>query len=191
MQRTPHASGGKSIWSITTGSRSAPSMRGIEKPYTSASMTPTEWPRCASATARFVVTDDFPTPPLPDEMRRQRVRDSGSANGIALPCAWPCACCVPAVAPGSPWSRSRSSARSSSFIAVKSRLTEDTPSRGRTAPSTRFVISLRSGQPGIVSAMRMPTLPASIETLRTMPRSTIERCSSGSSTGRKASRTCS
>ncbi len=32
MQRTPQASGGSSIWSITTGSRSAPSMRGIEKP---------------------------------------------------------------------------------------------------------------------------------------------------------------
>ncbi len=50
-------------------------MRGIEKPHTSASMTATEWPRCASAIARFVVTDDLPTPPLPDAMSRHRVRD--------------------------------------------------------------------------------------------------------------------
>ena len=42
-----------------------------------------------------------------------------------------------------------------------------------------------SGQPATVSATSTATLPSSIDTLRTMPRSTIERCSSGSSTGRK------
>ena len=47
-----------------------PSMRGIEKPQTSASTTATLWPRWASATARFVVTDDLPTPPLPDAISR-------------------------------------------------------------------------------------------------------------------------
>ena len=59
----------------------------MEKPHTSASMTATLWPRWASATARFVVTDDLPTPPLPDAMSRTRVCDDGSANGITRPSA--------------------------------------------------------------------------------------------------------
>ena len=42
-----------------------PSMRGIENPQMSASSTPTVSPRAASAAARFAVTDDLPTPPLP------------------------------------------------------------------------------------------------------------------------------
>ena len=51
MQRTPPApSGGTSIESITTGGCSTPSIRGIEKPHTSASMTATFRPRWASAT---------------------------------------------------------------------------------------------------------------------------------------------
>ena len=76
------------------------------------------------------MTDDLPTPPLPDEISKHRVRDSGSANGIALPSACPCAGCDPAVAAASPWSRSRSSARSSSVMTVKSRDTDETPSSG-------------------------------------------------------------
>ena len=58
----------------------------------SASTTPTEWPRAARATARFVVTLDLPTPPLPDEISSGRVRDPGWANGIGRPSAWPCGC---------------------------------------------------------------------------------------------------
>ena len=46
-----------------------PSMRGIEKPHTSASTAATRCPRSASATERLVVTDDLPTPPLPDDDR--------------------------------------------------------------------------------------------------------------------------
>ena len=38
-------------------------------------------PRCASAIERFVVTDDLPTPPLPDAIARTRVRVS--VNGLA------------------------------------------------------------------------------------------------------------
>ena len=57
-----------------------PSMRGIEKPQTSASTAATLCPRCASATARFVVTDDLPTPPLPDAIASTRVRES--VNGF-------------------------------------------------------------------------------------------------------------
>ena len=66
-----------------------PSMRGIEKPQTSASTTATSWPGWASATARLVVTDDLPTPPLPDAMSSTRVLLPGSANGMARPSAWP------------------------------------------------------------------------------------------------------
>ena len=54
-----------------------PSILGIENPYTSASMMPTRWPICRSATARFTVTVDFPTPPFPLAMVRTRTGDSG------------------------------------------------------------------------------------------------------------------
>jgi hypothetical protein len=37
---------------------------------------------------RLVVTDDLPTPPLPEAMSSTRVRDDGSAKGIARPSAW-------------------------------------------------------------------------------------------------------
>ena len=38
----------------------------MENPQMSASRTPTTCPDLARATARFAVTEDFPTPPLPD-----------------------------------------------------------------------------------------------------------------------------
>ena len=41
-------------------------MRGTEKPQMSASSTPTVRPVAARAAARLTVTDDLPTPPLPD-----------------------------------------------------------------------------------------------------------------------------
>ena len=58
----------------------------------SASTTPTEWPRAARATARLVVTDDLPTPPLPDEISSGRVFEPGWLNGTGRPVAWPCGC---------------------------------------------------------------------------------------------------
>lgn len=42
------------------------SIRGIEGPVRSMSRIPTEWPASESDRASCVVTDDFPTPPLPD-----------------------------------------------------------------------------------------------------------------------------
>ena len=63
-----------------------PSMRGIEKPHTSASTAATAWPRAASATARLVVTDDLPTPPLPDDTAITRVRESVNGLGRAAAC---------------------------------------------------------------------------------------------------------
>ena len=49
----------------------------------SASTTPTFSPRPASAAARFTVTDDLPTPPLPEATAYTRVSDPGWANGIS------------------------------------------------------------------------------------------------------------
>ena len=43
------------------------------------------------------MTDDLPTPPLPEAISSTRVRLDGSAKGIARPSAWPWACWLPAV----------------------------------------------------------------------------------------------
>src|SRR3954453_17945807 len=73
--RTPCPDGGIIRFSsVSSGPFSTPSMRGIEKPHTSASMAATSLPICASATDRLVVTDDFPTPPLPEATAITRVR---------------------------------------------------------------------------------------------------------------------
>ena len=84
MQATPWATGGTMRSSITTGVSSSPSMRGTEKPYTSASSTPTWWPRRAKATATFTVTEDLPTPPLPEETPTTLVRAPGRLKGFSL-----------------------------------------------------------------------------------------------------------
>ncbi len=73
------------------------------------------------------MTEDLPTPPLPDAISSTRVVLSGSANGMARPSAWPWAAWLPAVADGSPCSFSRSVARCSSVITPKDRSTSLTP----------------------------------------------------------------
>src|SRR3954471_1055184 len=159
---------------------------------------PTSWPCLASAKARFTVTDDFPTPPLPELMPSTRVFTSGSLNGLGRPSscpsrwppwAWPWPACPPPPPPA-PWSRSRRAARSSSVITVSSTSTPVTPSRGDTAWVTRLVISVRSGQPATVRATTTSTWPPLTVMRLTMSRSTIDMWSSGSCTGRSASRTC-
>ena len=99
-----------------------PSMRGIEKPHTSASTAATLWPRCASATARFVVTDDLPTPPLPDAIASTRVCES--VNGLGR-CSWPSSPCVGVTAAVE--LLRPSAARSSSVMTVRSTSTRSTP----------------------------------------------------------------
>ena len=49
----------------------------------SASTTPTDSPSAAIAAARLTVTDDLPTPPLPDATANTRVSESARANGIS------------------------------------------------------------------------------------------------------------
>ena len=77
MHDTPLATGGTIIESITVGGCSMPSMRGIEKPHTSASRIPTFLPMLASAIPRLVVTELLPTPPLPEAISSTRVRLPG------------------------------------------------------------------------------------------------------------------
>ena len=50
----------------------------------SASRTPTFCPAAASAAARFTVTEDLPTPPLPLAMANTLVSDVGWAKGISF-----------------------------------------------------------------------------------------------------------
>ena len=63
---TPWPSSGRIMSLNPTGLPWTPSMRGMLNPHTSASSTPTRCPSAASAHARFTVTLDLPTPPLPD-----------------------------------------------------------------------------------------------------------------------------
>ena len=62
---------------------STPSMRGTEKPQMSASSTPTVKPWAARAAARFTVTDDLPTPPLPEATAMTRVVAGTAVSGAA------------------------------------------------------------------------------------------------------------
>ena len=78
-----------SMSSMTVGGWSTPSIRGMEKPHTSASTTATSRPRPARATARLVVTEDLPTPPLPEATSITRVEELASANGTARPSECP------------------------------------------------------------------------------------------------------
>ncbi len=59
----------------------------MENPHTSASTMATRLPRWASAIAMLVVTDDLPTPPLPEAISRTLVLEPGSAKGMARPSA--------------------------------------------------------------------------------------------------------
>ncbi len=169
ITRTPWISGGSSVSSITVGARSTPSIFGIEKPHTSASMMPTVFPSLASATPRLAVTDDLPTPPFPDDTAMTRVGEP------ALP-IW-----ISRTAP--PRTSCISAARSSSLIVVNSTTTPATPATLRAADVTSSVSWSFKGHPGMVRATSTRTSPESAtSSSRSMLSSLIERCSSGSST---------
>ena len=67
---------------LASTSPSMPSRRGTEKPQMSASRIPTTRPREARATARLTVTEDLPTPPLPEAM----AKDPGGGGDRRLGC---------------------------------------------------------------------------------------------------------
>jgi hypothetical protein len=56
-------------------------------PYTSESMMPTAAPDCCNATARFTLTVDFPTPPLPDDTAIVCFTSGMNSADLCGPCA--------------------------------------------------------------------------------------------------------
>ena len=163
----PWASGGMMSRSSTTvGFSRTPSMRGIEKPQTSASRRPTVWPRLASIAARLTVVVDLPTPPLPLPMARTVVAESGPAIGaMSLFCRRP----------------PTRDLRSSSVIAPRLICTSVISGKrsfslaGRTSWKNDF-----RGQPGIVRARSTVTRDPCRSMPRTMLSSTMLRWISGS-----------
>ena len=103
----------------------------------SASSTPTDSPRAASAAARLTVTLDLPTPPLPEATAYTRVSDPGWAKGITGSRESPRNCL-------------RSSARCSSFITSRVTVTAPVPGTSTTACLTRSVISVFFGHADVV-----------------------------------------
>ena len=157
---------------------STPSMRGTLKPQMSASSTPTVRPRAASAAARFTVTDDLPTPPLPLAIARTRVV-AGISVGSAFSRAFHRARCI--AADFCSW-----------FISPYSTVTSLTPGMPRSFETTSVLIWPRSGHAAVVSATPTVTWPSgSTVTASTMPSSTMLTCSSGSITPRSIWRTSS
>src|SRR4051812_48702585 len=147
----------------------------------SASTTPTARPLAASEAARLTVTDDLPTPPLPDATAKTRVSDDGLANGTSRSTAPDCA--------------RRFFCRSCRcWSDITSRATETlvTPSTLPTAAVTSRVIVSRIGHPATVRYTPTVTRPsAAMSTDFTMPRSVIGRRISGSLTVASAALTCS
>src|ERR687893_1645749 len=145
----------------------------------SASTTPTDRPRSAIEAARFTVTEDLPTPPLPEATQYTRVSDPGSANGIrgssAVPRNW-----------------RRNEVRWASLITSSSTCTSRTPGRADTALVIRDVMVSRIGQPATVNHTATPTVPSpATVTSLTMPSSVIGRLISGSCTPSSTVRTAS
>src|ERR1700728_2341753 len=145
----------------------------------SASRTPTFCPAAALAAARFTVTDDLPTPPLPLAMAYTLVSESCLAHGSSF-------------SGRPPRSRPWSSRRCSSLITSSSTRTRDTPASLLTAAVTSRVMVSRSGQPATVSQTSTRTVPSRpTSTFLTMPSSVIGRWISGSLTLARAWVTCS
>lgn len=103
----------------------------------SASTTPTFRPSAAIAAARFTVTEDLPTPPLPEATAYTRVSEPGFANGTSRSALVP-------------RSAAASSLRCSSLITSSATSTPVTPSTPETASVTRWVMVSRIGQPETV-----------------------------------------
>src|SRR3954469_23123694 len=130
-------------------------------------------PSRASAAARFAVTVDLPTPPLPEPMQITFL--TAASAPVGRPSRRPRRCCRPVF---SCWLRTS-----------KPTFTCCTPSSARTAVTTPFWKCDRIGHPGVVSDTTTSTRPSSgcsIE--RTMPRSTMLWRSSGSMTTLRAAR---
>src|SRR4029453_15344418 len=147
----------------------------------SQSITATRWPWAARPAARLTVTEDLPTPPLPEATARTLVVESSPQKVIFF-----CSC-----APG-PRRRVTMAWRWSSVITPRSTLTPVTPGSGDTAAVTSLGMRSLSGQPATVSNTSTATRPlSSIETSLTMSRSVMGRWISGSITCPRAAMTSS
>src|SRR3954453_7691537 len=144
----------------------------------SASSTPTFRPRAARAAARLTVTDDLPTPPLPDAIVTTRVvgpTDVCSVRWLMLKRA-----------------RSMATVFSSAVISVQSSSTFWTPRSEPTRERMSRCSCARRGQPAVVRAIVTVTVPLSATVARlAMPSSTMSDPSSGSMTPRRAAMTSS
>ena len=128
----------------------------------SASSTPTFCPPAASAAARFTVTDDLPTPPLPLATAYTRVSEEGWANGISR-----------SGAPAAELALQLAALLLAHHVQVH-RAPPVTPGSAATAAVTSRVMVSRIGQPATVrytSTLTAPSGPTS--TLLTMPSSVI------------------
>ena len=145
----------------------------------SASTTPTRRPSAAIATARFAVSDDLPTPPLPDAIAYTFVSEPGCENGMTG-------------SPSPPRSCFLSRTRCSGLMTPISTDTDATPSTADAAAVTSSTIFALSGQPAVVRSIATVTSPApATSTSRTMPSSVMGRRISGSMTVASAARTAS
>src|SRR5688500_5932505 len=113
----------------------------------SASTTPTDRPLAASAAARFTVTLDLPTPPLPDAIAYTRVREPGWAKGMTTS------------APAPPRRADWRALRWASVITPNSTETAVTPATAPTAAVPSEVSLSLSGQPATVRSMPTVTTP--------------------------------
>src|SRR5690348_10999758 len=138
----------------------------------SASSTPTSLPDAASAAAMLTVSDDLPTPPLPDAIAITRVAGESWIPRVSTP----------------PRRRVVSAARSSGLITSKWSSTLSTPGSDATCWCTWSSKLDRSGQPATVSAIVTSTRPPSSSTPRTISSSVTGRRSSGSITFPSAAR---
>jgi hypothetical protein len=139
----------------------------------SQSTTATLWPWAASAAARLTVTDDLPTPPLPEATAITRVVESSPQNDgfFSAACARP------------PRRRVTMAWRCSSVIVPRRTSTPVTPGMGETAAVTSLVMRSRRGQPAMVSSTSTITTPdGSTVTSLTMSSSVIGLWISGSIT---------
>ncbi len=111
----------------------------------SASITPTSAPPAARDAARLAVSDDLPTPPLPDATA---ITDAfgGSVIGFLPPAAG-------ASPPPAPCSRVRSAVRSAGVITSNVTPTLSTPATAPTRSCTWCSRSAFMGQPATVSAI--------------------------------------
>ena len=123
----------------------------------------------------FTVTDDFPTPPLPEAIAMIEVL--GAKEILVGPCEF------------GPRSLPTRASRCSGDIGVRLTSTRSTPMSGCTAAVTSCVIRSRSGHPSIVSRTSTRTLPPSTWIPWSIPMSSIGLPISGSSTSRSATRT--